>query len=72
MSKLKKELKEMSVDQLIEKVGLLKQELFGLKFNRCDAYKNYSYIGILKKDIARALTYLNQKSYNNIKVSNGF
>ena len=65
MSKLKKELKEMTAEQLIEKIEHLKQELFGYRFSSTRMHiKNYSYKGELKKNIARALTYLNQKSYN--------
>ncbi len=63
MNKEKTELKEMSVEQLHEKVEQLRQELFGLKFNAKTTHIiNYSKFGKIKKNIARALTYLNQKT----------
>lgn len=63
MNKEKVEFKEMSIDQLREKVELLRQELLGLKLNASTTHiKNYSQFSKIKKNIARVLTYLNQKS----------
>jgi ribosomal protein L29 len=66
MNKEKVEFKEMSADQLKEKVELFRQELLGLKLNAATTHvKNYSQFSKIKKNIARALTYLNQKTKGN-------
>ena len=46
-----------------EKVELLRQELLGLRLNSSTAHiKNYSQFSKIRKNIARALTYLNQRT----------
>jgi ribosomal protein L29 len=63
MNKEKNELKAMSLQQLREKIELYRQELLGLRLSSSTTHiKNYSQFGQLKKNIARALTYLNQKN----------
>lgn len=63
MNKEKVELKDMTADQLLEKVELLRQELLGLRLNSSTAHiKNYSQFSKIRKNIARALTYLNQRT----------
>lgn len=63
MNKEKIELKTMSIEQLKEKVELYRQELLGLRLSSSTTHiKNYSQFSQIKKNIARALTYLNQKS----------
>jgi ribosomal protein L29 len=65
MNKDKFEIKEMSIDQLKEKVELLRQELLGLKLNASTAHiKDNSQFKKTRKKIALALTYLNQKIKN--------
>lgn len=66
MNKEKNELKAMSMVQLKEKVELYRQELLGLKLSSPTTHiKNYSQFSQIKKNIARALTYLNQN--NNVR-----
>ncbi len=49
-------------DELQEKIEGLRRELFSLRLNASTAHvKDYSQFGKLRKSIARALTYLNQK-----------
>ena len=72
MSKVKDELKELTIEQLAEKVNSLRRDLFGLKLNAVNTHvKDYSQFSKLRKDIARALTYLHQKVKNHIITSKG-
>lgn len=62
MNKEKVDFKAMTPHQLKEKVELLRQELLGLNFSASSAHvKDYSQFSKIKKNIARGLTYLNQK-----------
>ena len=56
MKSNKVELREMSVEQLQEKVESLRRELFSLRLNAAGTKTKQ-----VRKDIARALTYLRQK-----------
>jgi len=58
----RQELKELSKENLQEKVNELRKKLFALKLNAATAHiKDYSQFKHLKRAIARALTYLKQK-----------
>lgn len=57
-----KDLRELTKEQLKEKVTLLKQELFNLRFqSSTHQLKNPSRIREVKREIARILTILNEK-----------
>ena len=59
MAKKKKEIRDMSRDQLIDHVEVLKKELFNLKIEIISGQNNNtSSISKLKKDIARAKTFI--------------
>jgi ribosomal protein L29 len=59
----KQDLKKMDVHGLQEKIEGLRRELFGLRLNATTSHvKDYSQFARLRKDIARAMTYLKQKS----------
>jgi ribosomal protein L29 len=58
----KKELKNLDAPALKQEVALLKKELFNLKLNKITGQlKDLSQFKKLRVQIARALTYLNQK-----------
>ncbi len=62
VTKIKEELKSLSVEELTKKVETLRQGLFSLRLNASTAHvKDYSEFEKLKKNIARALTYLHEK-----------
>jgi len=62
VSKEKEQLSQMSVKELEGKFYELKKELFSLRLNSMTAHvKDYSQFKKLRKDVARVLTYLNQK-----------
>ena len=68
VSKIKDDLKSLPVNELNEKIMLLRRELFNLKLNATTAHvKDYSRFKELRKDIARALTYLGQKESSKVK-----
>lgn len=56
MKSNKVEIREMSVEQLVEKIESLRRELFSLRLNAAGVKTKK-----VRKDIARALTYLRQK-----------
>ena len=59
MAKKKKEIRDMSRDQLIDHVEVLKKELFNLKIEIISGQNNNtSSISNIKKDIARAKTFI--------------
>jgi ribosomal protein L29 len=59
---LKQEFAQMSTQELVEKLDAMRRELFSLRLNVSVAHiKDYSLFKKLRKDIARALTYLHQK-----------
>jgi large subunit ribosomal protein L29 len=59
MAKKKKEIRDMSKDQLIDHVEVLKKELFNLKIEIISGQNNNtSSISKIKKDIARAKTFI--------------
>ncbi|MBP5292983.1 MAG: 50S ribosomal protein L29 [Clostridia bacterium] len=59
------ELNRMSVDALEEKLKDLKTELFNLRFQHTtNQLDNPHVLNDVKKDIARVMTVLQQKKYN--------
>jgi len=53
------EIREMSVDELNEKLASLKEELFALRFqNAVNQLENTARLNAVKKDIARVKTVL--------------
>lgn len=61
-SVLKQEFAQMSTQELVEKLDAMRRELFSLRLNVSVAHvKDYSLFKKLRKDIARALTFLHQK-----------
>jgi ribosomal protein L29 len=59
---LKQEFAQMSTQELVEKLEAMRRELFSLRLNVSVAHiKDYSLFKKLRKDIARALTFLHQK-----------
>ena len=60
MAKKKKEISDMSKDQLIDHIEVLKKELFNLKIEILSGQNNNTAnISKIKKDIARAKTFFN-------------
>lgn len=58
------ELRELSAEELAQKLAELKQELFNLKFqNATGQLENPMRMRETKKDIARVLTVLNEHQY---------
>mgnify|MGYP001353601985 FL=1 len=63
MAKKKKEIRDMSRDQLIDHVEVLKKELFNLKIEIISGQNNNtSTISKIKKDIARAKTFITMQN----------
>lgn len=63
MNKEKEALKKASEQELAQGAELLRREYFTLKLNAVTAHvKDYSQFKKLRKNIARTLTYLRQKS----------
>ncbi len=64
MNKEKVEIKELNALQLKDKIESLRRELFNLKLNASTSHvKDYSQFVKLRKNIARAETYLRQKNH---------
>lgn len=58
----KLEMKKLDIESLKKEVQLCKKEIFNLKLNAMTGQmKDISQFGKLRKQIARALTYLTQK-----------
>ena len=63
MAKKKKEIRDMSRDQLIDHLEVLKKELFNLKIEIISGQNNNtSSISKIKKDIARAKTFITMQN----------
>ena len=57
-----KEIKKLSIDELKNKVNLLKKDLFNLRFRKVNGQlESSAKVSQLKKDVAKLLTALNQK-----------
>lgn len=64
---LTEELMELSSEDLKEKIEEWRRELFGLRLNATTAHvKDYSQFKKLRKNIARGLTFLEQKKSETI------
>ena len=62
MNKIKEELKQLDKQALVTKVDALRRELFSLNLNAKTAHvKDNSQFQKVRKNLARALTYLGQK-----------
>lgn len=63
MHKNREELRNLSGQDLITKIESYKRDLFTLRLNASNTHvKDYSQFNKLRKNVARALTYLRQKS----------
>ena len=57
-----KEIKKLSVDELKNKVNLLKKDLFNFRFRKVNGQlESTANVSQIKKDVAKLLTALNQK-----------
>jgi ribosomal protein L29 len=62
MNKIKEELKQLDAQALVNRVDALRRELFSLNLNAKTAHvKDNSQFQKVRKNLARALTYLRQK-----------
>lgn len=62
-NKIKNELKNLSVDELSIRINNLRGELFNLRLHSATSQiKDYKQYNKIRKDIARGLTYYNQKN----------
>ena len=57
-----KEIKKLTVDEINNKVNLLKKDLFNFRFRRVNGQiEDTAKVSLIKKDLARLLTKLNKK-----------
>lgn len=67
MSKIKEELKKLSVEELVAKADVLHRDLFSLRLHAATTpLKDKTQFKKLRKDRARVLTYLQQKLINSL------
>ena len=58
-----KEIKKLSIDELKNKVNLLKKDLFNFRFRKVNSQlEDTAKVSLVKKDIAKLLTKLNKKN----------
>ena len=58
-----KEIKKLSIDEMKNKVDSLKKDLFNFRFRKANGQlEDVSKVSLMKKDIAKILTLLNQKN----------
>jgi len=58
-----KEIKKLSIDELKNKVNLLKKDLFNFRFRKANGQlESTAKVSQIKKDVARLLTALNHKN----------
>ena len=58
-----KEIKKLSIDELKNKVNLLKKDLFNFRFRKVNGQlESTANVSQIKKDVAKLLTALNQKN----------
>ena len=63
-----KEIKKLSIDELKNKVNSLKKELFNFRFRKVNGQLESTVkVSQIKKDVAKLLTTLNQKNWNEQK-----
>ena len=59
-----KEIKKLSTDELKSKVNSLKKDLFNFRFRKVHGQlESTAKISLIKKDVAKLLTALNQKNW---------
>ena len=59
------EIRDLPVDELVQRLADTKEELFNLRFqNATGQLDNYSRLGELKRDIARIRTVLRERELN--------
>ena len=59
-----KEIKKLSIDELKNKVNLLKKDLFNFRFRKVNSQlESTAKVSQIKKDVAKLLTALNQKNW---------
>ena len=59
-----KEIKKLSVDELKNKVNLLKKDLFNFRFRKVNGQlESTAKVSQIKKDVAKILTVLNHKKW---------
>ena len=57
------EIKKLSIDELKNKVNLLKKDLFNFRFRKVNGQlENTAKVAQIKKDVAKILTVLNKKN----------
>lgn len=62
VTKVKDEFVKMNDEELVKKYHSLKRDLFNIRLNAATAHlKDYSLFKKLRKDVARAATYLRQR-----------
>ena len=60
-----KEIKKLSIDELKNKVNSLKKDLFNFRFRKVNGQlENTAKVSQIKKDVAKLLTSLNKKNWN--------
>ena len=65
LTKQREQLKGLGEKELRDKVSEFKRELFGVRLNsKTSQVKDYSQFKKLRKNVARALTYLNKNYLN--------
>ena len=58
-----KEIKKLSIDELRNKVNSLKKDLFNFRFRKVSGQlESTAKVSLIKKDVAKLLTALNQKN----------
>jgi len=59
-----KEIKKLSIDELKNKVNSLKKDLFNVRFRKVNGpLASTEQVSLIKKDVAKLLTALNQKNW---------
>ncbi len=62
MNKIKEEIKQLNKQDLVTRVEALRRDIFSLRLNATTAHvKDHSQFKKMRKNLARALTYLSQK-----------
>jgi len=63
-----KEINKLSIDELKNKVNSLKKDLFNFRFRKINGQlDDTAKVSIIKKDIAKLLTKINNKNWNDKK-----
>lgn len=63
----KNEIKQLSADELRQRIDDLRRELFGIRLNSVTSHiKDYSQVGKLRKNVARAMTELRARAVQSV------